>query len=208
MLTPSVIGNPVEARAATEELHSVMRAVPEPLADVIGGLLIGLDALAAGLAFALVPLVDRLIGHAFRLPVLQPDRIGEHELFGLLGIDQREARCQHPAHGMSHHRHAADIQLIEQCAGVRRELMEAELIVLRLGRFAKADLVGLVTKANVLTYLEDVISNSGYGLLDDYANLWPAASLASYAKEDNKETIFAIKYTYTSDYNGNADGNH
>jgi hypothetical protein len=37
--------------------------------------------------------------------------------------------------------------------------------------------------------------------------LWPAASLENYAGEDNKETVFAIKYTYTSDYNGNTDGN-
>jgi starch-binding outer membrane protein, SusD/RagB family len=88
------------------------------------------------------------------------------------------------------------------------EALLARVYLFYTGYYAKADLVGLVTKANVLTYLEDVISNSGYGLLDDYANLWPAASLASYAKEDNKETIFAIKYTYTSDYNGNTDGNH
>jgi hypothetical protein len=88
------------------------------------------------------------------------------------------------------------------------EALMARVYLFYTGYYAKADLVGVVTKANALTYLEDVITNSGYGLLDDYANLWPAASLASYAKEDNQETIFAIKYTYTSDYNGNTDGNH
>jgi hypothetical protein len=88
------------------------------------------------------------------------------------------------------------------------EALLARVYLFYTGYYAKADLVGVVTKANALTYLEDVISTSGYGLLDDYANLWPAASLASYAKEDNKETIFAIKYTYTSDYDGNTDGNH
>ncbi|WNH09512.1 RagB/SusD family nutrient uptake outer membrane protein [Thalassobellus suaedae] len=36
----------------------------------------------------------------------------------------------------------------------------------------------------------------------------PAASVDNYAGEDNKENIFSIKYTYTSDYNGNTDGNH
>jgi hypothetical protein len=76
------------------------------------------------------------------------------------------------------------------------------------GYYGKADLAGVVTKSQALTYLEDVVSTSGYGLVEDFANLWPAASLANYAKEDNKETIFAIKYTYTSDYNGNTDGNH
>lgn len=78
------------------------------------------------------------------------------------------------------------------------------------GYYGKPDLVGVVTKPQALTYLEDVISSSGHGLIEHFAHLWPAASLADYAKEDNKETVFAIKYTYTSDYNenGNTDGNH
>ena len=76
------------------------------------------------------------------------------------------------------------------------------------GYYGKADLVGTVTKAQSLAYLEDVINTGGYGLVENFANLWPAASVADYAGEDNKETVFAIKYTYTSDYNGNTDGNH
>jgi hypothetical protein len=75
------------------------------------------------------------------------------------------------------------------------------------GYYEKADLAGVVTKAQALAYLEDVIANSGHGLIEDYANLWPAASVENYAGEDNKETVFAIKYTYTSDYDGNVDGN-
>lgn len=75
------------------------------------------------------------------------------------------------------------------------------------GSYNKTDLVGTVSKAQALTYLEDVIANGGYGLVDNFANLWPAASVNNYAGEDNKETVFAIKYTYTSDYNGNSDGN-
>ena len=67
---------------------------------------------------------------------------------------------------------------------------------------------GSLTNANVLAYLEDVITNSGHDLLSDFASLWPAASVDDYAGEGNMETVFAIKYTYTSDYNGNADGNH
>ncbi|ALI98236.1 RagB/SusD family nutrient uptake outer membrane protein [Rufibacter tibetensis] len=76
------------------------------------------------------------------------------------------------------------------------------------GYYGKADLVGEVTKAQALAAVEDVISNGGFDLVEDYANLWPAASVANYAGEDNKETVFAIKYSYTSNYNGNADGNH
>jgi starch-binding outer membrane protein, SusD/RagB family len=76
------------------------------------------------------------------------------------------------------------------------------------GYYNKADLVGAVTKAQALAYEEDVIANGGFGLVEKFANLWPAASVADYAGEDNKETVFAIKYTFTSNYNGNTDGNH
>jgi hypothetical protein len=76
------------------------------------------------------------------------------------------------------------------------------------GYYNKTDLVGTVSKSQALAYLEDVISNGGFGLVEKFANLWPAASPKDYAGEDNKETVFAIKYTFTSDYNGNVDGNH
>jgi hypothetical protein len=74
------------------------------------------------------------------------------------------------------------------------------------GYYNKSDLVGLVSKAQALAYLEDVISNGGFGLVPKFANLWPAASLNNYVGEDNQETVFAIKYTYTGDWNGNVDG--
>jgi hypothetical protein len=76
------------------------------------------------------------------------------------------------------------------------------------GYYAKADLVGVVSKDEALGFVEDVINNGGFGLVEKFKNLWPAASGTDYAGEDNKETVFAIKYTFTSDYNGNADGNH
>ena len=76
------------------------------------------------------------------------------------------------------------------------------------GYYGKGDLVGVVSKADALAYLEDVITNGGFALVEDFAELWPAASLDDYAGEGNSETIFSIKYTYTSDYDGNTDGNH
>jgi len=88
------------------------------------------------------------------------------------------------------------------------EALLGRVFLFYTGYYAKGDLVGLVSKAEALAYLENVITKGGYGLIEDFANLWPAASQASFAGEDNKETIFAIKYTYTSDYDGNTDGNH
>lgn len=87
------------------------------------------------------------------------------------------------------------------------ESLMARVYLYYTGYYGKSDLVGTITKDQALAYLENVISKSGLGLLDNFANLWPAASLKNYAGEDNKETVFAIKYTYTSDYNGNSDGN-
>ncbi|WNH09511.1 RagB/SusD family nutrient uptake outer membrane protein [Thalassobellus suaedae] len=40
------------------------------------------------------------------------------------------------------------------------------------GYYGKSDLVGLVTKAQVLSHLEDVITGSGHGLVDDFSTLW------------------------------------
>lgn len=83
----------------------------------------------------------------------------------------------------------------------------ARVFLYYTGYYEKADLVGKVSKAEALAGLEDVITQSGHSLLTDYPNLWPAASLTNYAGEGNKETIFSVKYNYTSDYNGNGDGN-
>lgn len=95
----------------------------------------------------------------------------------------------------------------------------ARVYLFYTGYYGKTDLAG-ITKATVLAGLEDVITSSGttqYGLVDQYKNLWPAAAATvnaaktgietTYAGKDNKETLFAIKYNITSDYNGNTDGN-
>jgi len=89
------------------------------------------------------------------------------------------------------------------------ESMLARVYLYYTGYYGKPDLVGLVSKADALGYLEDVIANSGHGLVDDFSTLWPAASAVAgtYAGEDNKENVFSIKFTYTGDYNGNIDGN-
>ncbi|RAV99480.1 RagB/SusD family nutrient uptake outer membrane protein [Pseudochryseolinea flava] len=87
------------------------------------------------------------------------------------------------------------------------EALLARAYLYYTGYYGKTELAG-ITKAQALAYVEDVIANSGHDLVDDFFKLWPAASIEEYAGEDNKETIFAVKYTYTSDYNGNTDGNH
>jgi len=80
-----------------------------------------------------------------------------------------------------------------------------------------SDLPG-VSKSDALQAVEDVISSGKYALVPEFKNLWPAASSyvnaagngleTTYAGKDNSETVFAIKYNITSDWNGNTDGNH
>lgn len=100
------------------------------------------------------------------------------------------------------------------------ESLMARVFLFYTGYYGEADLVGLITKPQALGFVEDVIASSGHDLLDNYSDLWPAAaqyeaaqagnsiSNTSYAGETNMEIVFAIKYTYTSNYDGNTDGNH
>lgn len=60
--------------------------------------------------------------------------------------------------------------------------------------YKKADLAGVVTKAQATTYINDVVSNSGHGLVPDFANLWLAASLENFVGEDNTEMVWAVRF--------------
>lgn len=76
-----------------------------------------------------------------------------------------------------------------------------------------------VTAEKALAYCEDIINSGEYHLISDYKNLWPAASagiaevgdavtlLGTYAGDGNAETLLAMKFTNTQDYNGNNDSN-
>jgi hypothetical protein len=67
--------------------------------------------------------------------------------------------------------------------------------------YKKADLAGVVTKAQAVNYINDAVSNSGHGLVADFANLWLAASFENFAGEDNTEMVWAVRF------NGSGKGN-
>ncbi|WP_010663919.1 RagB/SusD family nutrient uptake outer membrane protein [Marinilabilia salmonicolor] len=87
------------------------------------------------------------------------------------------------------------------------------------GYYEKSDLVGMVSAQEALSGLEDIIASEEYGLVGEFRNLWPAASMtleedgdnkimkSSYAGRGNQEVVLAKKFNYTQDYNGNMDGN-
>ncbi len=77
-----------------------------------------------------------------------------------------------------------------------------------------------LTKQEVLDGLDDVVKSNEFKLVDNYKNLWPAASLvpladskgwdpekSTYAGEANSEVILQMKFTPSQDYNGNNDSN-
>lgn len=100
----------------------------------------------------------------------------------------------------------------------------ARVYLFYTGYYGKEPQVEGVTKASVLQGLEDFIAvaeSEGYGLVEEFKNLWPAAStswtlnestgdyeqISTYAGDGNKEVVLAQKFNYTQDYNGNNDGN-
>ncbi|WP_321478807.1 RagB/SusD family nutrient uptake outer membrane protein [uncultured Bacteroides sp.] len=86
------------------------------------------------------------------------------------------------------------------------------------GYYGASYLDGVVTKAEVLDGLEDVIDHGGFGLVGSFEGLFePSAAvpdednntldLSAYSGDGNKEAIFTQKFNTTQDYNGNLDGN-
>lgn len=77
-----------------------------------------------------------------------------------------------------------------------------------------------VTKSEALAAVEDIIASNNYKLVENFKNLWPAASLvpipnelgwntseSTYAGDANSEIILSMLFTPTQDYNGNNDSN-
>jgi len=60
--------------------------------------------------------------------------------------------------------------------------------------YKKADLAGVVSKAQVVAYINDAVNNSGHDLVANFSHLWLAASLENYAGEGNTELVWAIRF--------------
>ena len=103
------------------------------------------------------------------------------------------------------------------------EAMMARIWLFYTGFYKKNELPlaegGSISKAQVVTWLEDCIQNSGYGLVSDQRNLWPytnpyTAADYPYAKDnglnwvgdENIENMFAVKMGNKGDYAGGYGG--
>ncbi len=103
------------------------------------------------------------------------------------------------------------------------ETMLARVYLYNTGYYGKEpgfNGTGTLTKSEALNGLEDVIRNGGYGLVSEFKNLWPGASLvpiadnvgwdtdkSTYAGDGNSEILLAMKFTPTSNWSEPYDGN-
>ena len=94
-----------------------------------------------GFQLLLIPGVDAPPGHAFGLPILEPDWIDQHQLLDVVREGQRVAHAEHAADRMSGNDHARQPKRGEKGMRIAGQLLKAELIMRGLARFAEADLV-------------------------------------------------------------------
>ena len=92
------------------------------------------------------------------------------------------------------------------------QALAARVFLFYTGYYGKSSLPvanegGEINKGQVITWLEECISNSGHGLVSDFRNLWPytneyTAADYDYVSENdlqwegdgNRETVFAVKF--------------
>lgn len=87
----------------------------------------------------------------------------------------------------------------------------AEALIGRVYLFYKGyynqDEINGFTATDARTYIDDVIGNSGHGLVDNFASLWrvPTYSelgdISQYAGEINKEVVWSVRYNITANAN-------
>jgi len=97
------------------------------------------------------------------------------------------------------------------------QALMARVFLFYTGYYNKSELPltdgGSVSKTQVVQWLEDCITNSGHGLIDDFRNLWPYSNQFTkpdysyattnnlqYAGEGHKETVFAVKFGTLADW--------
>lgn len=97
------------------------------------------------------------------------------------------------------------------------QALMARVFLFYTGYYNKTELPltdgGNITKAQVIQWLDNCISNSGHELISDFRNLWPYSNKYTkpdypystnnnlqYAGEGHKETVFAVKFGTLADW--------
>ena len=86
--------------------------------------------------------VDGQVGNTFGFPVFQADGVDHHQPLYHVGIHEREAACQHAAHGVAHNGERGHVESVKNVFRVCGQLLQTELICFRFVGLAEADLIG------------------------------------------------------------------
>ena len=142
-----------------------------------------------------------------------PEQVQPEVIYSKIGADLKEAWEIMPSYSYDGWNKLAYGKVSKWAAGA----LLARVYLFYTGFFKQSTLPageGSVDEAYVKKVLDDIVANSGHGLLDDYRSLWPYSNSATKAdydfvsdlgetwSEGNKEVLFAINYLYLTDWSG------
>ncbi|NLR58548.1 RagB/SusD family nutrient uptake outer membrane protein [Chitinophaga polysaccharea] len=115
-------------------------------------------------------------------------------VYHLIASDLKQAAADLPATSYSSIPAAENGRATKWAA----EALLGRVFLYYTGYYNKPDVAGVVTQADAITAIDDVINNSGYSLVPKYQNLFRASaeSKEAYAGQNNQEGIFTIQFTY------------
>jgi starch-binding outer membrane protein, SusD/RagB family len=136
------------------------------------------------------------------------------EVWGLIGSDYKKAIELLPGAAYS----TIKSQELGRATKWAAEGMMARAFLFYTGYYKKNEIPlpegGSITKANVIAWVDDCVTNSGHNLVADYRNLWPYAVVPDYkyTKDNNLkwvgdglgniEAVFSIKFSKYGDWGG------
>lgn len=141
--------------------------------------------------FGHVPLITKPIeGDNYHIPQASPDSV-----YALIAGDLKDAVNRLSASAVPYDQIPADEY--GRATKWAAEALLGRVFLYYTGYYSKDDLAGF-SRQDAAAAVNDVIDNSGYGLVDNFASLWRAAAAAdgiAFAGQNNKEGVFVIQYT-------------
>lgn len=163
--------------------------------------------------FGAVPMVAKAPESLSEAEV-SPEQVDSKVVFAKIGSDLKEAWEIMPEYKYDHWATLSYGKVSKWAAGA----LLARAFLFYTGFFGEATMPTEEGEAISADYvkgvLDDIVTKSGHGLLDDYRSLWPYANeitkkdydyvsdLGETWSEGNKEVLFAISYTYLADWSG------
>lgn len=142
--------------------------------------------------FGHVPLLTKPIeGANYYVSQANPDSV-----YMLIGQDLKEAASKLSASAVKF----SDIPLTDYGRATKwaAEALLGRVFLYYTGYYNKPDLAGVATKQDAVAAIKDVIDNSGYGLVSNYASLWRSSAITEgvpFAGQNNQEGVFVIQYS-------------